>query len=220
MKKITLFISAVLFLMTNAACTQTNQKSSKEDHKVLTNKELNMEGLEIATVGAGCFWCVEAIFQDLKGVHKVVSGYAGGHVDNPTYKQICDGTTGHAEVIQISFDPAVISYDLILECFWAAHNPTTLNRQGNDVGTQYRSVIFYHNEAQKETALKSMKEAQSSFNNIIVTEITALNNYSAAEDYHQDYFNLNADKNPYCSSVVAPKVAKFRKKYAHLLKGQ
>ena len=179
-----------------------------------------MEGLEIATLGAGCFWCVEALFQDLKGVEKVESGYAGGQVENPTYKAVCEGTTGHAEVIRVVFDPKVISFAEIIELFWAAHNPTTLNRQGNDVGTQYRSAIFYHSEAQKATAEASKKAADASgeFEDPIVTEITAFTNYYAAEDYHQDYFNLNGDKNPYCSSVVAPKVAKFRKKYADRLK--
>ena len=219
MLKFTVLINFCLLIIVGSACSQNTQKNS--DKKAKEEKNIkNMEGLEMATLGAGCFWCVEAIYQDLKGVVKVESGYAGGTVDNPTYKEVCDGTTGHAEVIRVVFDPKIINYNLILELFWAAHDPTTLNRQGNDIGTQYRSAIFYHNDVQKEIAEKSRREANLSggFSNPIVTEITALTNYYPAEDYHQDYFNLNGDKNPYCSAVVAPKVSKFRKKYAHLLK--
>ena len=206
-----------LLLFLNICCSQTTTKqsikTSSADKKIET-----MEGLEIATLGAGCFWCVEAIFQDMKGVLKVESGYAGGEKENPTYKEVCDGTTGHAEVVQVTFDPKIISYAEILELFFAAHDPTTLNRQGGDVGTQYRSAIFYHNEVQKEIAKKSLREALPEFDKPIVTEITAYSNYYPAENYHQDYYNLNADKNPYCSSVIAPKLAKFRKKYADKLK--
>jgi peptide-methionine (S)-S-oxide reductase len=219
MKNTSLLINFCFLIFIGSACSQNTQKTTEKkskEEKVIKN----MENLEMATLGAGCFWCVEAIYQDLKGVVKVESGYSGGSVDKPTYKQICDGNTGHAEVIRVYFDPKVISYEVILELFWAAHDPTTLNRQGNDVGTQYRSAIFYHNETQKEIALKSKETADKSgtFSKPIVTEITALTNYYPAEDYHQDYFNLNGDKNPYCSTVVAPKVSKFRKKYAHLLK--
>jgi peptide-methionine (S)-S-oxide reductase len=219
MIKITAIIHFCLILIVSSACSQNSPKVSNNKSKEEKNIK-NMEGLEIATLGAGCFWCVEALYQDLKGVVKVESGYSGGTVENPTYKQVCDGNTGHAEVIRVIFDPKVISYDLIIELFWAAHDPTTLNRQGNDVGTQYRSAIFYHDEKQKEIALKSKETADKSgaFNKPIVTEISPLINYWPAEDYHQDYFNLNGDKNPYCSTVVAPKVSKFRKKYAHLLK--
>jgi peptide-methionine (S)-S-oxide reductase len=210
-----LFIFITLLFQCCAQTPQLNTKSNSNDKN--TEK---MEGLEIATLGAGCFWCVEAIFQDLKGVEKVVSGYSGGHVKNPAYKEVCNGTTGHAEVIQITFDPKVISFEEILEVFWVMHDPTTLNRQGGDIGTQYRSAIFYHSENQKNTAEISRKKADSSgeFSNPIVTEITAFTNFYSAEDYHQDYFNLNGDKNPYCSGVIAPKVAKFRKKYAKMLK--
>jgi len=215
-----LMLSFVLpFLLLQPGCSQAPKQIQK---KTLTSDKKNesMEGLEIATLGAGCFWCIEALFQDLKGVEKVESGYAGGKVDHPSYKEVCEETTGHAEVIRVTFDPKVISFAEIVELFWAAHNPTTLNRQGNDVGTQYRSAIFYHNEAQKTTAEASKKAANASgdFDAPIVTEITAFTNYYPAEDYHQDYFNLNGNKNPYCSSVVAPKVAKFRKKYADKLK--
>ncbi|QCR25142.1 peptide-methionine (S)-S-oxide reductase MsrA [Pontibacter sp. SGAir0037] len=175
--------------------------------------------MELATFGNGCFWCTEAIFQDLDGVEKVVSGYAGGHVEDPTYKQVCSGTTGHAEVLQITYDPQKISYDELLEVFWQTHDPTTLNRQGNDVGTQYRSVIFYHNQEQQQLAEKYKQEldASGAFDNPIVTFIEPLPTFYAAEDYHQNYFNQNGYQ-PYCSFVIRPKVDKFRKVFKHKLK--
>lgn len=176
-----------------------------------------MKKLELATFGAGCFWCTEAMFQDLKGVDKAVSGYTGGHISNPTYKEVCTGTTGHAEVIQIHFDPSVISYEELLEALWYAHDPTQLNRQGNDVGTQYRSAIFYHNENQKLAAEASKKAIANHFSQPVVTEITAFEHFYPAEDYHTDYFNLHGE-NPYCSAVVGPKVRKFRQKFADKLK--
>jgi len=178
----------------------------------------SMEGLAVATLGAGCFWCVEAIFQDLKGVEKVVSGYAGGQIENPTYKAVCSGETGHAEVVQITFDPEVLAYADLLEIFFFTHDPTTLNRQGNDVGTQYRSAIFYHSEEQKKMAKAVSVKMASEFANPIVTEIVPFDRFYAAEDYHQDYYNLNANKNPYCSAVISPKVNKFRKSYKEKLK--
>lgn len=170
--------------------------------------------LETATLGAGCFWCVEAVFQDFKGVHQVVSGYAGGTVKNPTYRQVCAGTTGHAEAVQITFDPEVISFADLLHVFWRTHDPTTLNRQGADVGAQYRSVIFYHNEEQKAIAEKSKRETAASglWPNPIVTEIVPFTNFYKAEDYHQNYFNLNPNQ-PYCQLVIDPKVRKFRKNF-------
>ncbi len=211
-----IFWTFLLLLPMHWSCSQSASKNIKKNN---TDQNIeNMEGLEIATLGAGCFWCVEAIFQDLRGVYKVESGYSGGHDDNPTYKEVCNGTTGHAEVVQVHFDPNEISFAEILEVFWHTHNPTTLNRQGNDVGTQYRSAIFYHSEAQKIAAEKSKKEAASDFSAAIVTEISAFDRFFAAEDYHQDYFNLNGDKNPYCSAVISPKVAKFRKQYKDKLK--
>lgn len=179
--------------------------------------DLTMENLEIATFGAGCFWCTEAMFQDLKGVHKVASGYTGGHVKNPTYKAVCTGTTGHAEVIHIHYDPTVISYEDLLEALWYAHDPTQLNRQGNDIGTQYRSAIYYHNNAQKAAAEHSKRINAVNFTQPIVTEITAFDHFYPAEDYHTDYFNLHGE-NPYCSAVVGPKVKKFRQKFANKLK--
>jgi peptide-methionine (S)-S-oxide reductase len=175
--------------------------------------------LEKATLGAGCFWCIEAIYQDVKGVHKVESGYAGGHVADPTYRQVCTGTTGHAEVAQITFDPDVISFEDILTIFWRTHDPTTLNRQGADVGPQYRSAIFYHNEEQKGIAEKSLAETDASglWPNPIVTEIAPLDTFYVAEDYHQNYYNDNANQ-PYCRVVIDPKVRKFRKEFTDRLK--
>ena len=177
--------------------------------------------METATLGGGCFWCVEAIYQDVIGVHKVVSGYAGGTVENPTYQAVCSGTTGHAEVVQIVFDPAVISFEEILFIFWRTHDPTTLNRQGNDVGTQYRSVIFYHDEQQKSIAEQSMAETDASdlWPDPIVTEIAPLTIFYEGEDYHQNYFVENPYQ-PYCIFVINPKVQKFRKSFRNKLRGE
>jgi peptide-methionine (S)-S-oxide reductase len=166
---------------------------------------------ETATLGGGCFWCTEAIFQMLPGVKSVTSGYAGGTNENPTYKEVCSGTTGHAEVIQVVYDPATVSYEKILDTFWEAHDPTTLNRQGADTGTQYRSIILYHNEAQRLAAEKSKSEAQKHFKQPIVTEIVPLKKFYKAELYHQDYYRANPAQ-PYCRAVIAPKVEKFEKK--------
>jgi peptide-methionine (S)-S-oxide reductase len=166
---------------------------------------------ETAVVGGGCFWCTEALFQMLPGVRSVTSGYAGGQTENPTYKQVCSGNTGHAEVIQIEFDPAVVSYDKILATFWDAHDPTTLNRQGPDAGTQYRSIILYNGEAQRAAAEKSKAEAQKHFSSPIVTEIVPLKKFYKAEGYHQDYFRSNPNQ-PYCRAVIQPKVEKFEAK--------
>ena len=167
---------------------------------------------EIATLGGGCFWCVEAVFQRIEGVLSVKPGYAGGDIKNPTYKQICTGNTGHAEVAKIEFDPEKITYSQILNVFWQSHDPTTLNRQGNDVGTQYRSVIFFHDESQREIAEKSKIDADKSgyWDNKIVTEITLLNNYYDAEDYHDNYYNNNPNQ-PYCLFVIKPKLDKLEK---------
>lgn len=169
------------------------------------------------TLAGGCFWCTEAIFQNLNGVNTVESGYMGGTSINPTYKEVCTGETGHAEVIKISFDSEVISYSDILEVFWNIHDPTTLNQQGNDVGTQYRSAIFYYDENQKEFAEKSKKEAYSMFKNPIVTEITKAEVFYKAEDYHQNYYNDNSFQ-PYCAFVISPKLKKLRDKFQKKLK--
>ncbi|HEY3311552.1 MAG TPA: peptide-methionine (S)-S-oxide reductase MsrA [Anaerolineales bacterium] len=178
-----------------------------------------MSTYETATLAGGCFWCLEAVFDELKGVNTVESGYSGGHLANPTYQQVCNDSTGHAETVQVSFDPEVISYEDILKVFFAIHDPTTLNRQGNDVGTSYRSAIFYHDEAQKATAEKVIKELESDhlWPDPIVTELTRFDKFYMAEDYHQEYFANNPNQ-PYCRVVVAPKVAKFRKHFFERLK--
>tara|TARA_S200000501_G_scaffold180284_1_gene169684 strand:+ start:240 stop:854 length:615 start_codon:yes stop_codon:yes gene_type:complete len=167
---------------------------------------------EISTLGGGCFWCVEAVFQRIEGVISVKPGYAGGKTLNPTYKEICTGKTGHAEVAQITYDPKIVTFEQILDVFWLSHDPTTLNRQGNDVGTQYRSVIYYHNNDQKLKAIESKRETNKSnlWKDEIVTEITALNNYTDAEDYHDNYYDNNKNQ-PYCVYVIKPKLDKLRK---------
>jgi peptide-methionine (S)-S-oxide reductase len=177
-----------------------------------------MESNELATLAGGCFWCLEAVFLEIEGVESVVSGYMGGHLGHPTYEQVCTGETGHAEVVQITFHPARRTYQEILEVFFAIHDPTTLNRQGNDVGTQYRSAIFYHSPAQEASARDAIAAAQRDHRDPIVTQVAPAETFFPAEDYHQDYFR-NHPFNPYCGFVVAPKVAKFRKKFAALRKG-
>ncbi len=174
----------------------------------------------LATLGTGCFWCTEAIFRELEGVHSVVSGYSGGHVENPTYEQVCAKTTGHAECVQVTFDPNVISFAELLDVFWKVHDPTTPNRQGNDVGPQYRSAIFYHDDEQKRIAEASRAAAESIkiWPNPIVTEITAFTIFYPAENYHQKYFERIGTRNPYCTYVVAPKVSKFRQVFKDRLK--
>lgn len=167
---------------------------------------------QIATLGGGCFWCVEAVYQELNGVLKVESGYAGGHVANPSYREVCAGTTGHAEVAQITFDPAIVSFAEILEVFFTVHDPTTLNRQGNDVGTQYRSAIYYHSPEQKTLAEAAKKAAAEIWDKPAVTEIAAFDKFYKAEDYHQNYYRDNPNQ-PYCVYVVGPKVQKFREKF-------
>jgi peptide-methionine (S)-S-oxide reductase len=176
---------------------------------------------ETITLAGGCFWCLEAVFDEMKGVLSVDSGYANGHVPNPTYRAVCNGDTGHAEVVQVKFDPAVISLRDVLNVFFAIHDPTTKNRQGADVGTQYRSGIYYHTPEQKESAMKLISElnAQRIWNSPIVTEVEALKDFYIAEEYHQEYFVRNQSQ-PYCQAVVAPKVAKFRKHYMEFLKKQ
>lgn len=177
----------------------------------MTNSDYNPQvGYELATFGGGCFWCIEAVFQRLDGVVSVVPGYAGGDTPNPTYREVCSGETGHAEVAQIRFDPAVITYEELLEVFWRAHDPTTLNRQGADVGTQYRSVIFYHSDSQKEAARTSKKTLAESgiYKDPVVTEISPLDTFYEAEDYHHDYYDRNQSA-PYCRFVIQPKLEKL-----------
>ena len=165
---------------------------------------------QLATIGGGCFWCLEALYETFDGVKSVTSGYAGGQKENPTYKEVCSKTTGHAEVVQVEFDPAKLTYEQILQIFWDIHDPTTLNRQDNDEGPQYRSIILYHDEAQKKAAEKSKAAAQAKFSDKIVTEIVPLKKYYLAEDYHQDYFRKNPNV-PYCAYVISPKLQKLQK---------
>jgi peptide-methionine (S)-S-oxide reductase len=213
------FVSAIFFI---SACAQNNQtssnnmetKSEKETPK--TNSGTN---IDTATLGAGCFWCVEAVFQRLEGVLTVESGYSGGSVKNPAYREVCNGTTGHAEVARITYDKSKLSFDELLEVFWKTHDPTTLNYQGNDHGTQYRSVVFYHNEEQKKLAEKYKAEinASGAYPNPIVTEISPAKEFYKAEDYHQNYYNQNGQEG-YCKYVIQPKVEKFEKIFKNKMK--
>ena len=185
------------------------------------NGNTRPDGKASATLAGGCFWCLEAVYVELEGVEKVVSGYAGGAIPNPSYEQVCSGRTGHAEIVQVIFDPGVVTYEDLLGVFFTIHDPTTLNRQGNDVGTQYRSAIFYHDDEQKAAAEQAIREITEAriWSRPIVTEIVPLTDFYAAEAYHQDYFKNNPYQ-PYCQVVVAPKVAKFRKQYFSRLKKQ
>jgi peptide-methionine (S)-S-oxide reductase len=217
--KINSLILGIITLFTSISCGQKteNQKISKK----MNEEKVNMAGMETITFGAGCFWCVEAVFQQIEGVVKVESGYSNGTAKNPSYRDVCTGNTGHAEVVQVTFDPKKVSFDTILEIFWKTHDPTTLNRQGADEGTQYRSAVFYSNEAQKTAAEAWKKKLNDEhvFPNPIVTEITPLSNYSEAEDYHQDYYALNGH-NPYCQVVIKPKMDKLQKTFKDKLKVQ
>lgn len=201
--------------------TRLNLTSIIQDTTMNHNDTTQQDTIETATFGAGCFWCVEAIYLGVNGVIKVESGYSGGQVKNPSYKEVCNGTTGHAEVCQITFDPRVVSFAQLLEVFFATHDPTTLNRQGADVGTQYRSAIFYHNEKQKELAELAIKAGNESGNWVdpIVTEVASFDVFYKAEDYHQDYFALHGSQ-PYCQMVIRPKVDKFKSKFSDMLKQQ
>jgi peptide-methionine (S)-S-oxide reductase len=203
------YTTVFLVLSSMLAFGQAKQKSMTD----------TQQGMAIATFGNGCFWCTEAVFQRIEGVEKVVSGYTGGKVKNPTYKEVCSGLTGHAEAIQITYHPAKVSYDELLEIFWQTHDPTTLNRQGADVGTQYRSAIFYHSDEQKRLAelYKKKLTEEKVFNKPIVTEITGASEFYPAEDYHQNYYNLNGSA-PYCSYVITPKIDKLKKVFAAKLK--
>lgn len=217
------FIMTVLGLVPMfGACGQSQPSAGKTAPMVVSEfmKRAEQEGLEVATLGTGCFWCTEAIFEQLRGVVDVESGYAGGHVPNPSYEAVCGKKTGHAETVQILFDPEVISFAELLEVFWRVHDPTKLNRQGNDVGPQYRSAIFYHSEAQKTTAQESLKSTDASdlWKDPIVTEVTAYTNYYSAEGSHQDYYRKVGSRNPYCTYVIDPKVEKFQKLFEDKLK--
>ena len=211
------YLISLIFLFSN--CSFTSKTEPKITNKQIINKQMS-EKTDTAIFGAGCFWCVEAIFQRLKGVESIESGYTGGTVENPTYKQVCTGETGHAEVAKIIFNPDVISFNELLEVFWTTHDPTTLNQQGADIGTQYRSAVFYLNEEQKMQSEKSKSEiATQIWDGTIVTEITPLKKYYKAEDYHQNYFNQNSDQS-YCRFVINPKLEKFRKKFRDKIKDE
>lgn len=203
------------FLIAVSGCKESTSQNQTKEKMNLSEKGK----LQSATFGSGCFWCSEAIFERVKGVTSVMSGYAGGKVENPTYEAVCSGTTGHAEVVQINFDPNIVSYDELLEIFWKTHDPTTLNRQGADVGTQYRSVIFYNDDNQKQKAesYKSELSEAGIWKDPIVTEISPLNNFYPAEKYHQDYYDQNPNKG-YCSFVITPKIEKFEKVFKDKLK--
>lgn len=212
-KNIYISLTAIAILL--MACSNTNKASIKSmDQEISSNTKV-----DTAYFGAGCFWCVEAVFQELKGVISVSSGYMGGKIKNPTYREVCSGLTGHAEICRIVYDPKVIEYKDLLEAFWQSHDPTTLNRQGADTGTQYRSVVFYNNEEQKAQAefYKNKLNEENAFGKPVVTEISASSAFYIAEDYHQNYYNENGDA-PYCQFVIAPKLEKFRKAFSGKLK--
>lgn len=212
--------SLAIFLTTFTSCAQNENQNNIMSSETNISLPAGVK-TDTATFGNGCFWCTEALFQNLDGVLKVTSGYSGGHVDNPTYKEVCEGTTGHAEAIQIVYDPSAITFDELLNAFWQSHDPTTLNRQGNDVGPQYRSVIFYHDAEQKEKSEKYKAELENSkaFDHPIVTEITPFSKFYVAENYHQDYYNNNGSQ-PYCYYVIKPKLEKFNKVFKDKLKKQ
>ena len=201
------------------ACTSENKYNNMSASLIDPLTKVS-EKIDTATFGTGCFWCTEALFEQLNGVVKVTSGYSGGKVANPTYKQVCTGETGHAECVEVLYEPDKISYDELLEVFWQTHDPTTLNRQGADVGTQYRSAIFYHNQEQKEKAehYKEQLNKEGAFKNPVVTEITPASKFYPAEDYHQEYYANNKNTNPYCAVVIRPKLEKFQKVFAKKLK--
>jgi peptide-methionine (S)-S-oxide reductase len=209
------YIGAAFFLVLGVSCAQ---KGSPKAQKTMTQQSSNMN-TDTITFGTGCFWCTEAVFQELNGVVKVTSGYSGGHVENPTYEQVCSKTTGHAEVIQLEYDPSKVSVDELLEVFWQTHDPTTLNRQGNDVGPQYRSVIFFHDEEQRSKAeeYKVRLDKSGAWDKPIVTAIEPFKNFYPAEDYHQNYYNNNGSA-PYCYFVIRPKLEKFEKVFKDKLK--
>ncbi|MBK9246871.1 MAG: peptide-methionine (S)-S-oxide reductase MsrA [Ignavibacteria bacterium] len=212
--KLFLILPFLWLILSSCSGSETITIPTKKGKNMITSAQI-----DTATLGAGCFWCVEAVFQNLDGVEKVISGYAGGNVSNPSYKEVCSGTTGHAEVCQITFNPQKISYEQLLEAFWGTHDPTTLNQQGNDKGTQYRSVVFYHSEAQHKIAddYKNQLIKSKTWNDPIVTEIVPITKFYPAEDYHQNYFNENSEQ-PYCQFVVRPKVEKFKKMFKEKLK--
>jgi peptide-methionine (S)-S-oxide reductase len=211
-------LNILLFITMAIANSACGQQQSVKNITMENQNNIEVSQSALATFGSGCFWCTEAIFQQVSGVQKVVSGYAGGKVKNPTYKEICSGLTGHAEVVQITYNPSEITYPELLEIFWQTHDPTTLNKQGADVGTQYRSVIFFHTNEQRDlaTSYKNKLNQAGVFTNPIVTEISPAPVFYLAEDYHQNYFNLNGDA-PYCTYVIQPKLDKFKRVFKEKL---
>ena len=205
----------ILVLIISTFLVSCNGQETKK--ATTNNKTMDKENLEYITFGGGCFWCVDSVLDLLKGVESTTSGYAGGHTKNPTYEEVCTGETGHAEVVQMAYDPKIISYEQLMDVFYFLHDPTQLNRQGNDVGTQYRSVIFYKDDAEKAKALAAMKvsEATGKYSGKYVTEFTKLDQFYPAEQYHQGYYEANPTQ-PYCSAVVGPKIAKFKKHFGDL----
>lgn len=210
------FLSSILLVITMASCGQNKVKTASYH---MSDSTISNVKTDTATFGAGCFWCVEAVFQRLDGVLKVTSGYSGGHIENPTYEEVCSITSGHVEVARIIYDPSKVSFDELLEVFWQTHDPTTPNQQGADVGPQYRSVVFYHNEEQKQKAEQYKKElnASGAWDKPVITDIEPLKNFYAAENYHQNYYNDNPDQ-MYCRYVIRPKVEKFEKVFKNKLK--
>jgi len=217
-RAMTLFSIVTTLALFSASCEPTPNTKQQLGNMIEGNIPAGKK-TDTATFGTGCFWCTEAVFQELKGVLKATSGYTGGHVANPSYEEVCTGTTGHAESLQIIYDPTVITYDELLEVFWEAHDPTSLNKQGNDVGTQYRSAIFYHNEEQRQKAehYKAELNKSGAYDKPIVTEITAFTKFYPAEDYHQNYYATHGSQ-PYCYLVIRPKVEKFEKVFKDKLK--
>lgn len=220
--KAELGLLTLLFIVSNglgSCSSKGNNSGTLKNSETLKVKAFSSSPMDTVTFGAGCFWCVEAVFQRLKGVQSVKSGYSGGSVKNPSYKEVCNGTTGHAEVCQVVYNKEEISFEELLEVFWKTHDPTTLNRQGNDFGTQYRSVIFYHSEEQKTIAEKYKNKLNEvkAYENPVITEITAFTNFYPAEDYHQNYFNANGSE-PYCKFVIQPKLEKFEKVFKDKIK--
>ncbi len=203
-----LAISLLMFIPVLASCEPDKPMTDADKHAAKMPEV--PAGAEVATVAGGCFWCIEAAYRQLPGVYSATSGYMGGTLKDPTYEQVCDGDSGHAEAVQIVFDPKKISYERVLAWFWDLHDPTTLNRQGNDAGTQYRSAIFYHSDEQKKVAEASKAASKANFKDPIVTEITKATEFYPAEKYHQDYYNLNKSKNPYCRFVIEPKLKKLK----------
>lgn len=206
----------ILFAFVYAGCEESKTHIKEQETKIMSTENIKTD---TATFGSGCFWCTEAIFERVNGVIDVVSGYSGGHVNNPTYEEVCSGSTGHAECTQITFNPDIVTYDELLEIFWKTHDPTTLNRQGNDVGTQYRSVVFYHNEEQKQKAeyYKKKLGEEKIWEDPIVTEVSPLTKFFIAEKYHQDYYENNPYQG-YCAYVITPKIEKFEKVFKDKLK--